>query len=317
VPDDGQRHEVEYWDANVSGGKWYKTELDLKDTKQNIGGREVSIPGVKTANETTPMLYRIDGKILEKPDNLRSFTDEPSSYESPYPATLPKGFKPKEKKEERKEGKGAKVETIKIGRATNKPDEIPLTDDLKALRDSKDPEDKRLYQTLIDKGITEFNFAVTEFNAQQQNKELKAAREAKSAKTETGQITVETAAPKQGEPLTSSHLIKQVKQNGLAATIKEVYRFLTPWDETGGQTYIDYMKLYPERVKQSILVPIGKGSQPTQKQLKADYEAAKDAPLWQKLLGASPQIVYNNKTKSYSPIYASEAPGSEAVRRPG
>lgn len=178
VPDDdADRHDVEYWDANNQ--QWYKTGMKFEDKKTNIGGKEVNIPGIKTANETTPMLYRIDGVILEKPDKLRPHEGyENTDYEGNLPAVLPPGYKKKEKKEEKDapQSKTTGAATIKVGRDTAKPDVIPLTDDLKALRDSKDPEDRRLYQILIGKGITAFNYEVTEFNAREQNRALKWGR---------------------------------------------------------------------------------------------------------------------------------------------
>src|SRR3990167_275103 len=79
---------IEYWDANVNidgqQGMWRKTEMPVRDTR--------NVPGVITANRTTPMLYRIDGKILEKPEQLEKFPGQEAEYESPYPAVLPPGY---------------------------------------------------------------------------------------------------------------------------------------------------------------------------------------------------------------------------------
>lgn len=94
-PDTSRPPVVEFWDAN--NRQWYKTEMGMQDTKQNIGGKEVSIPGVITANETQPMLYRVDGKILDKPDTLKGWAGESTDYETNLPAVLPPGYTPKEK----------------------------------------------------------------------------------------------------------------------------------------------------------------------------------------------------------------------------
>src|SRR3990170_6316714 len=81
---------VEYWDANVQ--QWYKTEMPVRDTETRVGGTRMTIPGLVTANRTTPMLYRVDGKILEKPEKLEGFLGRETDYESPYPAALPSGY---------------------------------------------------------------------------------------------------------------------------------------------------------------------------------------------------------------------------------
>lgn len=77
--------QVDYWDANTQ--TWHQTGMALGDTQTNVGGQSVNIPGVISANQSTPMLYRVDGKILDKPPSIEG-------YDSPYPATLPEGYTP-------------------------------------------------------------------------------------------------------------------------------------------------------------------------------------------------------------------------------
>jgi len=152
---------VEYWDANVlvdgKQGMWRESGMTLKDTKQDIGGKDVNIPGVLTANETTDYLYRVDGKILDKPANI-------PGYDSPYPQNLPEDFVPPKKEEKVEETNKDKTSILKVGIHTDNPQEIILSDDIKALRDSKDEFDQKLYRILVNDGIDDFNRAIDAAN---------------------------------------------------------------------------------------------------------------------------------------------------------
>lgn len=97
--------------------------------------------------------------------------------------------------------------------------------------------------------------------------------------------------------------VKSSEDKGLFATIKNIYRNLTPWDEDAGETYIAYMKKYPERLKASFL-PAAK----TQEELKTKYDNYQKQPLWAKALFGSPHIIYDKKKDTYIEFAAGEAP---------
>jgi len=104
------------------------------------------------------------------------------------------------------------------------------------------------------------------------------------------------------------------EQVSKADLIKSLWRSLTPWNEEAGQTYLEYMKQYPERVKATFLANIAyqggaiRGDQTVLKQqYKAEQAEAKDAPLWARLL-FPPTVYYDKGRDTYGIVIAGEAP---------
>jgi len=87
-------------------------------------------------------------------------------------------------------------------------------------------------------------------------------------------------------------------------TPKTIFQALTPWDEAAGQTYLEYMKGFPQRFTANFVLD---KKQPSQEELRAEYKAFHSSPLWLQLLGSS-NIIYDAKTGQYQRIVMGEAP---------
>ncbi|MHC4064304.1 MAG: hypothetical protein ACYSUI_07365, partial [Planctomycetota bacterium] len=102
-----------------------------------------------------------------------------------------------------------------------------------------------------------------------------------------------------------------------------VWRFLTPWAEEQGDTFLGYMGEWPARVKKDYTERIQQfrtdfaniGNREAQRQalldrqpaLKAEYDAYQAAPMWAKLLTGS-SVYYDKGQDLYLPIVAGVPP---------
>lgn len=93
------------------------------------------------------------------------------------------------------------------------------------------------------------------------------------------------------------------KDNTTLDTIKQIWQVLTPWDETAGQSYLQYMKGYPSR----LLTTLKGGTVESQESLKAEYEASKSSPLWMQVIFPV-NVLYDSKTNTYYRLVTGEPP---------
>lgn len=167
--------------------------------------------------------------------------------------------------------------------------------------------DKGLYNTLTTKGYDAYQSELEAKNEAIERKN-KAAQLAWRRKMDEIDKITEAEADKMRAYVKESLIAfassgGPPEKAGVRTIVKQIYRSLTPWQEDAGETFLDYLKNTPQRLMKNEL------SQPSQAELKAQYEAEKSAPLWSKILsGGESSVIYDKKSDTYIPVLTGEAP---------
>lgn len=130
-------------------------------------------------------------------------------------------------------------------------------------------------------------------------------------------------APKPKVPLKGPLAVATYKPPAKVSIPQTIWRYLTPWAEESGDTFISYMQGYPARVAadykgrvDTFKTDISMVGKPEAQQaailakqadLQAQHTVYQNSPTWAKLL-SGPTVSYDSKTGLYSPILAGVPP---------